>query len=113
MFMFDATCIQRFPVGIIHDCYTLIVFFFYAFRFKTKAAVFQATQFIVKVFINRSRIDYRLRNSFIFLASLIIIDASPNFDAFKERVDQYIIAANRNALITVIEIVVVKRMFMI
>ena len=43
------------------------------------------------------------------MANLIIIDASPHFDAFKQGIDQYIISPDGNALITVIEIIIVKR----
>ena len=108
VFMFDDSSPGRFVVRIVHDGYTLMIFFFEALRFKTQAAVFQGAQFVTKVFVNGAGIDNPFCHIFVFVAVLQIIHTSTDFNASKKPFDEFIVAAHGNALIAVVEIVIIK-----
>ena len=99
---------RRFAVRIVHDGYTLVIFFFEAFRFKTQAAIFQGAQFVTKVFINGARIDNPFCHIFVFVAVLQIIHTGTDFNASKKAFYELVVAAHGNALVAIVEVVVIK-----
>ena len=75
-----------------------------------KSPIFQGPQLIVKVFVNRAGIDNLFRHIFVFVAvSPQIIHTGTDFNASKKAFDKLIVAAHGNALVAIVEVVVIKK----
>ena len=78
-------------------------------RLKTQPAILELTEPIVEVFINRPRVNDLPGHPPIRRALLEVIHPGAHLDARQQSLDELIVTALRDALIPVIEIIVVKR----
>lgn len=108
MFVFDNARVRGFPIGVIHDGYALMVGFFQAFCLEAKPAVFQIAKSIVEIGVDRTGVNDRLGDAFIVVTLFVEINAKPHFDVFQQRIDELVVPADGDALIAVVEVVVVK-----
>lgn len=108
MFMFNHPSIRYLTFCIIYDCITLIIGNIKRFRFKFNGAILQFTITILIIFIYRSgKNDFiRYRFSIISVSKKICINQC--IYPFKQTGNQLIESSDRNPLIFVIEIIVVK-----
>ena len=99
---------RSFTVGIVHRGVTLKIRLIQGFRFKANRTVFQRTQLIIEVSINRSRV-YNLISQCIQLSFVFqIVCVQTHLNIFQQISNHLGIATNRNPLIKCIEVVVIK-----
>ena len=108
MFVFDNARVRGFPIGVIHDGHALTVGFFQAFSLEAKPAVFQIAKSIVEIGVDRTGVNDRLGDVFIVVTLFVEINAKPHFDVFQQSIDELVVPADGNALIAIVEVIVVK-----
>ena len=106
--MLNNACPRSFTVGIVHRSISLEVWLIQSFRFKANRTVFQRTQLIIKVGINRAGVDDLVSQCIQFRFVLQIVCVQTNLNAIQQIGNHLGIAANRNTLKKRIEIVVIK-----
>ena len=109
MLVLDDARIRHFALGVVDDRDTLMVLLLEALRLEMQAAVLELAEPVAEILVNRARVDDLLRKALVRLALLQIVDARTDLDAIEQGIDQLVITANRDALIAVVEIVVVER----
>ena len=76
---------------------------------ETQAAVFQWSESVVKVLVDAPGIYHTLRQGIELGTVGKIVGVEPKVDAIEQTVDEHIVSAHGDALIRVVEIVVVER----
>ena len=101
-------CPRCFPVCIIHCGISLKIRYIQHFRLKPDTPVFQCSQFIVEISVNRPGINYLLRQTIQFRFIFQIIRLQTDFNAIQHIRDHLRVTADRDPLIKRIEIIIVK-----
>lgn len=96
-------------LGVVDDGDALMVLFLEALCLEAQAAVFELAELVAEVLVDRAGVDDFLGHRLIGDAVFEEIDAVADFDAVKQGLDQLVVAADRDALIAVVEVVVVER----
>lgn len=107
--MLDDARIRDLALRVVDNSDALMVLFFKALRLEVKTTILELSELVVEVLVNRARVDDLLGYILIRRALLEVIDSRAHLDAVEQCFDQLIVAANGDALIAVIEVVVVKR----
>ena len=105
----DDAGVRDLALRVVDDGDTLMVLLLEALRLEMQAAVLELAEPVAEILVNRARVDDLLRKALVRLALLQIVDARTDLDAIEQGIDQLVITANRDALIAVVEIVVVER----
>ena len=105
----DDAGVRDFTLRVVDDSDTLMVLFLEALRLEVKAAVLELAELVAEVLVNRARVDDLLGHILIRRTLLEIIHARTHLDAVEQCFDQLVVAADRDALIAVIEVIVVER----
>ena len=106
--MFYNPCIRHFLFRIVYHGISLIVFTIKDFRLKTDGTVFQFPETVMIVFIDLSGEDNLICNTLKVFTIGKEIRVTPALYIFEQSVNQFVIPTNRNPLVLVVEIVVVK-----
>ena len=109
MLVLNNPGIRLLPGGIVYNGVALEVFHGQLLGFKPDAAVFQRAQAIAKEFIDAAGIDNFRRNVGLLPDQIEIIGVQPHLYPFQHFLHHGGIAAHGDALVTVIEIIVVIR----
>ena len=109
MLVLDDACVGRFAVGIVDHGVSLEVGnALQQFVFEAQAAVLQVSAGIVEVSINASGIEGTVSQCGKFGTVLQIVDACTYFDTFEQQSDEAVVASVRDALIGIVEVIVVE-----
>ena len=109
VFVLDDARVGDLTLRIIDDSDTLIVFLLQTLRLEAQATVLELAELVIEILVNRASIDNLLGHRLIGRALLEEINACANLDAVEQRINQLVVAADRDALIAVIEIIVIER----
>ncbi len=109
MFVLDDARIGYFALGIVDDGVSLPVRGVLYLRLEGYRTVLQLAETIIEIFVDRTREHHPVRKSGQFLAVLKVIAAGEHLATLQQAAYQCVISADRDALIFVVEIVVVKR----
>ena len=106
--MFNNSRPGRLAIGIIDRCISLEIRLIQQLRLETHRAVFQSSQTIPVIGINRTCKNHLVRQCIQLLLLLQIIRVQPYLNPLQHALCKLRIAAHRNPLIQSIEIIVVK-----
>lgn len=109
VFVLDDARVRDFALRVVDDGDTLMVLLLQALRLEVKAAVLELAELVIEILVNRARVDDLPGHRLIGGALLEVVDTRADFDAVEQSLDQLRVAADRDALIAVIEVVVVER----
>ena len=107
-FVFNNPSPRSFAVGIVHCCVALEIRLVQCFRFKANRTIFQRTQLIIKISINRSSVHNLIGQCIQLGLVLQIVCVQTNLNTIQQICNHLRITTNRNTLIKCIEIVVIK-----
>ena len=107
MFVFNDSCIWDVYIRIIYNGIALIVINRHYLMFKMKSSVLQMSQLIAKIFVYCTGIHDTPCNTVKKILCLKIITISPALNTAKKSVNEFVIAAIRNTLIRIVEIIVI------
>ena len=105
--MLDNSCIRNFTLCVIDNSISLIVLTIKNFCLKSDRTILQCSQLISKIFIDHSCKNNLLCNLRILFSEFKEINPCANFCPFQHLLNDCCITANRNSLISVIEIVII------
>ena len=105
----DDARIRDLALCVVDNSDTLMILFLEALGLKMKATVLKLAELVAKVLVNRARVDDLLSHILMRRALLEIIDARAHLDAVEQCFGQLVVAADWDALIAVIKVVVVER----
>ena len=109
MLVLDDARVGNFPLRIIHDRVALVIFLFEAFGFKAQRTVFQLPEPIPVKLVYHARIYGFFRDIGVFLDKIEIIAGKQYLRTFQKFFREAGVAALRDALVAVVEIIVVVR----
>ena len=104
----DDACPRCFPVGVVDSGVALKTGLVQQFVLEADRTVFQRTQLVVKVGINGSCVDNFVRQIVQFRLVFQVICVQPDLNAVQQVGNHLGVAADGNALVQGVEIVVVK-----
>ena len=94
--------------SVIYHCITLIVVGIKSFILKVYSSILQYSKFIIKELINHSGIYSFISYIRIFLYEISVLGICSYFYTLKKLFNYSGISSNRNTLVSVIEIIIVK-----
>ena len=86
----------------------VIVGFIQTLLLKAQATVFQVAETVIEVFVDAASVDDAFGDVLQLVAVRCVVNACAHFDAFQQRIYQPVVPSHRDALIGVVEIVVVE-----
>ena len=103
-------CIGYIGGCVIDRCISLeVVTVRQIFFFKTERSVFECSEFVIEVLVNRACVDHLIEGIFLILAYKILICCAELYiNAAQHILHKLRITADRDSLISVVEIIVVK-----
>ena len=107
MLVLDDTGIGNFGISKVHHSITLIVGHIKDFLLKTNRTIFQFAETIIVIFIQFPGVKYLIGNLFPMLTIVKEVDIQLDIHTFEHTINEFIKTSHRNALETVVEIVVV------
>ena len=105
--LYDA-CIWSLAVGEVHHSHTLVVTPLYALVLKTQSSVLQLAVAVVEVAVYLARIDNLLGNRLPMLSVIEEVAVQLDIRPLEKFGNKVIIATSRDALISIIEVVVIE-----
>ena len=105
----DDARVRDFAFRVVDDGDTLMILLLKALRLEVQAAVLELAELVIEILVNRARVDDLPGHGLIGGALLEVIHTGADFNAVEQGFDQLVIAADRDALIAVIEVIVVER----
>ena len=109
MLVLDDAGVWDLALRVVDDGDTLMILLLQALRLEVKAAVLELAELVIEILVNRTRVDDLPGHGLIGGALLEVVDTRADFDAVEQGLDELVIAADRDALIAVIEVIVVER----
>lgn len=108
--MLDDACVGDFACGVVHDGDALMVCLLEALCFEAQTAVAERPELIAEIRVDRTSVDDCLCAALIVrpYLRLIVVYACADLDALEQGIDETVVAADGDALVAVIEIVVVE-----
>ena len=107
MLMFDHTCIRHFTIGIIDNRIPLIIVTVKCLRLKSHRTILKRSESVTKIFIDHPRKYDLVCNIRILSTKFKKVCSRKNIRFFKHFFHDRSIAADRDSLISVVEIIVV------
>ena len=108
MFMLNDSCVGCLTICVIHHGISLIVGYFKPFLFKTQRTPLQISEAKAEILINSPREDNRICQVRQLTAILQEIYSRTYLYTMKQGTGENIISSNGDALIRVVEIVIVE-----
>ena len=105
--MFDHTCIRHFTIGIIDNRIPLIIVTVKCLRLKSHRTILKRSESVTKIFIDHPRKYDLVCNIRILSTKFKKVCSRKNIRFFKHFFHDRSIAADRDSLISVIEIVII------
>ena len=109
MLVLDDAGVRDFALRVVDDGDTLMILLLQALRLEVQAAVLELAELVIEILVNRARVDDLSGHGLIGGALLEVIHTRADLNAVEQSLDQLRVAADRDALIAVVEIVVVER----
>ena len=109
VFVLDDARVRDFALRVVDDGDTLMILLLQALRLEVQAAVLELAELVIEILVNRARVDDLPGHRLIGGAVFEEVDAGADLNAVEQSLDQLRVAADRDALIAVIEVVVVER----
>lgn len=107
--VFDDARVRDFALRVVDDGDTLMILLLQTLRLEVKAAVLELAELVIEILVNRARVDDLPGHCLIGGALLEVIHTGADLNAVEQGFNQLVIAADRDALIAVIEVIVVER----
>ena len=107
MLVLDNPGVGLIPRGIVDHGVALVIRYGKLLRLKADAAVFQRAQTIAEKFIDAAGVDNFLRDIGVFFDQIGVVGIQPDLHAGEHFLHHGGVAADGNALIAVVEIIVV------
>ena len=109
VFVLDDARVRDFALRVVDDGDTLMILLLQALRLEVQAAVLELAELVIEILVNRARVDDLPGHGLIGGALLEVIHTGADFNAVEQGFDQLVIATDRDALVAVVEVVVVER----
>ena len=109
MLVLDDARVRDLALRVVDDGDALMILLLQALRLEVQAAVLELAELVIEILVNRARVDDLPGHGLIGGALLEVIHTGADLNAVKQSLDQLVVAADRDALVAVIEVVVVER----
>ena len=107
MLVLDDAGPGDFAFVVVDDGDALVILFVKQFAFEAEGAVLELAELEVEERVDRSAVDDALGDIGLLGDQILVFDAGAHFDAFQHVGDHLRVAADRDALVAVVEVVVV------
>ncbi len=107
-FVLDDSCPRGLAVGVIDGGVSLEIRDVQSLGLEADAAVLEGTERVPEIGVDGAGVDDFPRRAVPFLFVREVVDAGFDFDAVHDAPDHFRVAANRDALVSGVEIVVIK-----
>ena len=109
MLVLDDAGVRDLALRVVDDGDTLMILLLKTLRLEVQAAVLELAELVIEILVDRAGINNLPGHGLISGALLEVVDTRADFDAVEQDFNQLVIAADRDALIAVVEVVVVER----
>lgn len=110
VFVFDDARVGNLAGRVVHHGDALMVFFLETFCFEAEAAVGERAERVAEICVDCPCVDDRARGVAVALpyGGEVVVFARAHLDAVEQGMDEAVVAADGDALVAVVEVVVVE-----